>query len=81
MVQVPPNHVNTPSFHIEVDKFPYPYHILYAKDGSGKNRVEEALTTRAKLLNNVDQDKCFSETQETQRFWKRRNRKVLTSLT
>jgi hypothetical protein len=73
LVHVPPNHVNTPSFYIEVDGFPYPYTIRYAKDGSGKRRVEEALTVRAKLLCIVDQDKRFSETQETQRFWERYN--------
>jgi hypothetical protein len=73
LVQVPPNHVNSPSFHIEVDEFPYHYSTWDAKGGSDICRSGEALSTRTKLLCNVDRDKCFSETQETQRFWERYN--------
>jgi len=68
-VDIPPHHVNTPSFHIEADEFPYRPSLRKGK--VGKKRVQEALTTRAIRLCDLDQDKRLSETQETKRFWER----------
>lgn len=71
-VYVPSSHVNTLSFHIEIDKFPNAFK-LRTSDPDEK-RGKEALAIRQKLLCNVDRDQQLSETQETQRFWERRLR-------
>jgi hypothetical protein len=71
-VHVPSSHVNTLSFHIEIDKFPTAF--KYHNSDPDKKRGKEALATRQRLLCNVDQDQRLSETQETQRFWERRLR-------
>jgi len=71
-VQAPSSHVNTPSFHIEIDLFPHRFR--YRTSDPDEKRRQEALAIRQTLLRNVDQDRQLGETKETQRFWERRLR-------